>query len=99
MVFKVGELVIMQNASYYKEWNGHLGVVVGTLATRPSIDLLSMSLRTRQGYRVKILASDSMIVDAQPHQLRRLHDPDTSLQTTAIREEPSKTTQSGVYSA
>ena len=99
MVFKVGELVIMQHASYYKEWNGHLGVVVGTLATRSSIDLLSMSLQTRQGYRVKILTSDTMIVDAQPHQLRRLHDPDYGLQTTTPEKESIKETKPSVHPA
>lgn len=76
MTFKVGELVIMQNASYYTEWNGALGVIVSPLAPRTSMDLSSMQYRTNPSYRVKVLAQDGIVVDARPHQIRHLHGPD-----------------------
>ncbi|AHF00054.1 hypothetical protein [Thioalkalivibrio paradoxus] len=82
MTFKVGELVIMQNASYYTEWNGALGVVVSALAPRTSMDLLSMRYRTSPSYRVKVLASEGIVVDARPHQLRRLRGPEEPVATT-----------------
>ena len=76
MTFNVGELVIMQHASYYTEWNGALGVIVSPLAPRTSMDLLSMQYRTNASYRVKVLTQDGIVVDARPHQIRRLHGPD-----------------------
>lgn len=76
MTFKVGELVIMQHASYYTEWNGALGVIVSPLAPRTSMDLLSMEYRTNASYRVKVMAHDGIVVDARPHQIRRLRGPE-----------------------
>jgi hypothetical protein len=89
MAFKVGELVIMQNASYYTEWNGALGVVVSPLALRTSMDLVTMRYRTSSSYRVKVLADDGVIVDARPHQLRPLHGPDETVVHTGENEKPA----------
>jgi len=86
--FKVGELVIMQNASYYTEWNGALGVVVSPLAPRTSMDLLTMRYRTSESYRVKVLTADGVVVDARPHQIRRLHGPDEAAKVTRKRRKP-----------
>jgi hypothetical protein len=85
MTFKVGELVIMQNASYYIEWNGALGVIVSPLVPRTSMDLLSMQYRTNPSYRVKVLAQDGIVVDARPHQIRRLHGPDDTATQAGTR--------------
>ncbi len=89
MTFKVGELVIMQNASYYTEWNGALGVIVSPLAHRTSMDLLSMHYRTSASYRVKILTRDGVVVDARPHQIRRLHGPEESVRKTRRQRRPA----------
>jgi len=94
MTFKVGELVIMQNASYYTEWNGALGVVVSPLAPRTSMDLLSMQYRTNASYRVKVLTRDGIVVDARPHQIRRLHGPD---ETTTQSRQRDRSTPAGVF--
>jgi hypothetical protein len=88
MTFKVGELVIMQNASYYTEWNGALGVIVSPLAPRTSMDLLSMQYRTNPSYRVKILARDGIVVDARPHQIRHLRGPDETSRRSRKRRRP-----------
>ncbi len=88
MTFKVGELVIMQNASYYTEWNGALGVIVSPLAPRTSMDLVSMKYRTNPSYRVKVLTQDGIIVDARPHQIRRLHGPDDATTRDRSRSRP-----------
>lgn len=88
MTFKVGELVVMQNASYYTEWNGALGVIVSPLAPRTSMDLLSMRYRTNPSYRVKVLTRDGIVVDARPHQLRRLHGPDEATSDHRGRSRP-----------
>lgn len=85
MTFKVGELVVMQHASYYTEWNGALGVIVSPLAPRTSMDLLTMRYRTSASYRVKVLAADGMVVDARPHQIRRLRGPDEATTTERRR--------------
>jgi hypothetical protein len=89
MTFKVGELVIMQNASYYTEWNGALGVVVSPLALRTSMDLVTMRYRTSASYRVRVLADDGVIVDARPHQLRPLHGPDATATRTREKKNPA----------
>jgi hypothetical protein len=88
MTFKVGELVIMQNASYYTEWNGALGVIVSPLAPRTSMDLVSMRYRTNPSYRVKVLTRDGIVVDARPHQIRRLHGPDDATTRDRSRARP-----------
>jgi hypothetical protein len=88
MTFKVGELVIMQNASYYTEWNGALGVIVSPLAPRTSMDLLSMQYRTNPSYRVKILARDGIVVDARPHQIRHLRGPNETSRRSRKRRRP-----------
>jgi len=89
MTFKVGELVIMQNASYYTEWNGALGVIVSPLAPRTSMDLVSMQYRTNPSYRVKVLTRDGIVVDARPHQIRRLHGPEDSTSRDRSRTRPT----------
>ncbi len=71
--FEVGEIVIMQRASYYSEWNGHLGLVVGGIALRSAMDMVSMTGECILCYQVEILAKDGMTVFAEPHQLRPLH--------------------------
>lgn len=92
MTFKVGELVIMQNASYYTEWNGALGVIVSPLAPRTSMDLVSMQYRTNPSYRVKVLAQDGIVVDARPDQIRRLRGPDEATVRNRSRSRPSPAT-------
>ena len=89
MTFKVGELVIMQNASYYTEWNGALGVIVSPLAPRTSMDLVSMQYRTNPSYRVKVLTRDGIVVDARPHQIRRLRGPDDATSRDRSRTRPA----------
>lgn len=89
MSFRIGELVVMQNASYYTEWNGSLGVIVAALAPRTSMDLSSMRLCTRASYQVQVLAEDGVIVDARPHQLRPLYGPDTETDTDAENRSPA----------
>jgi len=93
MTFKVGELVIMQNASYYTEWNGALGVIVSPLAPRTSMDLLSMQYKTNASYRVKVLTEDGIVVDARPHQIRRLRGPEEAAESEQQR---SKSVPTGI---
>jgi len=84
MAYQVGELVIMQNASYYTEWNGALGVVVSPLALRTSMDLVTMQYRTSASYRVRVLADD-----ARPHQLRPLRGPDETETQKRGKKQPA----------
>jgi hypothetical protein len=89
MAYQVGELVIMQNASYYTEWNGALGVVVSPLALRTSMDLVTMRYRTSASYRVRVLADDGVVVDARPHQLRPLRGPDETETQKRGKKQPA----------
>ncbi len=70
----VGDLVIMQNATYYEEWNEMPALVIGGLIQRRSLHLHTMERHTRWAYRVQILHSNGLRVNAGRHQLRRLRE-------------------------
>jgi hypothetical protein len=70
--FSVGELVVMQHASYHDEFNGAPGVIVGGLAPRRALDLTSMRVVTVTCYDVQVLVAPSRKVLAAPYQLRPL---------------------------
>jgi len=88
--FKVGELVVMQFASYFHEYNGTPAVVIGGLQTRGVIDLNTMEDDVYDGYRVRILAGDGQIVTAKPHQLRKLQDKQADDKRARTHKRPDK---------
>ena len=70
--FRVGNLVIMQKATHYFEYDDLPAVIVKPLATRWCLDLNTMQ-RVRDGvYGVRILVPDGLEVSARPWQLKRL---------------------------
>jgi hypothetical protein len=73
--FAVGEPVILQNATYFTEWNGALAVIVEALAWRRTTDLLLAEPCRLYCYRARVLAAGGHIVHAAPHQLRKLREP------------------------
>jgi len=73
--FVNGELVIMRHATHFHGWDGALGVVVGGLATRRSLDMNTRKSEWIQCYQVRPLVEGAMIVNCRPHQLRKLADP------------------------
>ena len=74
--FRKGELAIMQNASYFTEYNGYLAVVESDLKRGQPVDLNLMEHVWKTGYSVSILLPDQRKgVFAAPHQLRRLKEP------------------------
>jgi hypothetical protein len=82
----VGELVVMQKAGYYEEWNGALGVIVGSLHARPAMDLNTMTRNWGLCYRVRILAEGGCVVSAGPHQVRRLRGPEVGVRKRATED-------------
>ena len=72
--FRVGELVILQHATYYEEYNGSLGVVTEPLAPRTGLNLCTMESEITLSYKVRILAEESLDVQATAAQLRKLGD-------------------------
>ena len=72
--FRVGELVIMQHARFFHEYEGAPAIVTGGLRRRHPIDLKSMKSLEYDGYEVRILAGDGQVANAEPHQLRKLRD-------------------------
>jgi len=71
-IFQIGDLVILQHASWYSEYDGTPGVVVGGLAPRAALDMHSMKKEfLGPSYRVRVLVADGFVVTALPHQLRR----------------------------
>ena len=78
--FKVGDLVIMQKANFFHEYDGYVGIIVGGLSNRSGLNTVTMKYELVSCYDVKILkakdclAKEGMYVCAKPHQLRPLGD-------------------------
>jgi len=68
----VGDMVLMLNASFFEEWNGTIGSVIGMLQYRSPIDLHTMKRDKALYYRVKL--GDGRVVNAEPHQVRKIDD-------------------------
>ena len=88
--FSVGELVVMQHASYHDEYNGEPAIVVGGLAPRRALNLVSMTCETVICYDVRVLAEPDLTLFAMPHQLRPLRgepEPDAVEEETAAGRE------------
>ena len=70
--FKVGNLVIMQKATHYFEYDDLPAVIIKPLANRWCLDLNTMR-RVQDGvYGVRILTLNGLEVSARPWQLKRL---------------------------
>jgi len=70
--FRVGDLVVMQHASYHDEYNGEPAIVVGALAPRRAVNLVTMTCDTVTCYDVRVLVEPDLTLFALPHQLRPL---------------------------
>lgn len=73
MKFSVGELVILQNATYFSEWNGAIGEVLGAQQLRNCMDMHSMKTEWLQRYSVLPLVDDGFRVFCSESQLRKLN--------------------------
>ena len=73
--FVRGELVIMQRATYFSEWNGAIGVVVGLLQERNAKDMNTMETLPLVAYKVLPLVEGAIEVVSEPHQIRKLRKP------------------------
>jgi hypothetical protein len=70
--FSIGDFVIMQNATYYEEWNEMPAVVVSGLNWSSPLNLNTLERIPHWTYKVQILNSDGLVLNAAPHQMRRL---------------------------
>ena len=87
--FVEGELVIMQHATHYDEWNGAPAVEVGGLTVRSPVDMRTMETVTFVGYQVLPLVEGAFKVTCKPHQLRKLREPDAEQRREATRRTPT----------
>ena len=74
--FVEGELVVLQNATYFEEWNGCLAVVDGRLKLRNPRNILTMERETIVAYSVQPLVEGAIKVICKTYQLRKLRGPD-----------------------
>ncbi|MEE4639715.1 MAG: hypothetical protein V2J42_13335 [Wenzhouxiangella sp.] len=81
--FVEGELAVLQNASYFQEWDGALAVVVGPLKLRNPRDMHTMQREPLLSYSVLPLVEGAIEVCCQPHQLRKLDGADETTNSTA----------------
>ncbi len=86
--FQVGELVIMQNADYWEEYDGVPAVVIGPNVTRYALGLLAMEWRFVHSYDVRLLADPPKYVFARHDQLRKLHDNLPGIERKRVRQKP-----------
>lgn len=84
--FVKGELVVMQHATCFSHWNGTIGVVVGTLATRNPLDLNTRKRVSLTSYKVRLIVEGEMIVVCEPYQMRKLRKPDAACEETEDHE-------------
>jgi hypothetical protein len=82
--FQVGELVVMQNASVFEEYQECLAVIAEPLQYRAAMDTIQMEPVGLYCYGVMIIQADwldgnSRTFNARPDQIRRLSNDDTAV--------------------
>ena len=85
-IFQVGELVIMQNATYFEEHNGAPGVITEALSLRRPMNMITMEHEDIRGYWVRILVDNAPVVTARPWQLRKLRDDEQGLMSSKLNK-------------
>jgi len=70
--FKIGDLVVMQRADYWVEYDGMPAVVTAPCAQRRTLDMRTLQRWLVLTYEVKILAEPEKLICARPDQLRPL---------------------------
>ena len=83
-IFQIGELVIMQKATYFEEHNDAPGIVLEALKRHRSLNMLTMKRESIQGYRIRILVENAPVVTAHPYQLRKLRDDERGLTSSKL---------------
>jgi hypothetical protein len=71
---EMGDLVIVQHATYHEEWKGSIGVVTVGLSEQRCMNLHTMQEERFSGYEVRL--PDGRRVSAEPCQLRKIIPPD-----------------------
>lgn len=85
--FAIGEIAVLQNATYFEEWEGCLAVITGPLTQRYPCNLNTMEREVLATYRVLPLVQGAIQVNCRPHQLRKLNDPGDAKGDTVHRED------------
>ena len=88
--FARGELVIMQHATCFEEWDGAIGVVVGILQERDAINMYTNKRERLTGYKVLPLVEGAFEVVCAPWQIRKLGKPRVDRDETATRQVESE---------
>ena len=83
--FKVGELVIMQHATYFSETDGELATIITPLGLRSGFDLHLMKRTWSHVYGVKVLNGTDLTLLCRPWQLRKLDQDDVEGQESKAR--------------
>lgn len=85
--FKIGELVVMQYATYFHEYDGALAVITDMLNWRDALDLNTMQNHSFRAYGIQVLRMPECLLPegkslvAAPYQLRRLGEPAEDLES------------------
>jgi hypothetical protein len=74
--FNIGDIVIMQHADNFPEYDGYPGIIIKDIRSSSGLDLNTMEYHVDDRYEVKILkgadyfSNGSLCVGALPHQIR-----------------------------
>ena len=71
--FKVGEIAILQNATYFHEYNDYPCIILSKLTSRKTLDLNTMEIEEINAYSVEVGVKGN-VVSVQPFQLRKLRN-------------------------
>lgn len=79
--FKIGDLVITQNAEYFSEYDGTLAIIVGGHAGRCAMNMNTMEEEWYPfTYEVRLLFCNR-VVTVKPHQIRKPGDTEISIES------------------
>lgn len=87
--FYKGEIVLLQNATYFEEWNGALAEVLEDLDLRNPMDMNSMQKTCIATYRVIPLVHGGFMVNCTTDQLRKIDTSDPQSERTTHIERNS----------
>jgi hypothetical protein len=79
--FKIGDLVVTQNAIYFSEYDGTPAIIVGECAGRSAVNMNTMKEEWHPfTYEVRLLLCDQ-VVTVRPYQIRKPGDTEKSIES------------------
>ena len=82
-----GEIAVLQNATYFQEWDGCLVVITAPLMRRFPLNMLTMKRESVLSYKALPLVEGAIELTCSCDQLRKLNDPSATKSETVHEED------------